>query len=56
MSFDIDHTDVNIDGNGFELTLSQKLSEEFEIDFSQLLGGLVVDVSQKPRYRFRFFY
>ena len=49
------HTAVNIDGDGFELALSQELSEEFEIDFSQHLGGLVAEVSQKPRYRFRFF-
>ena len=48
-------TAVNIDGDGFELALSQKLSEEFEIDFSQHLGGLVAEVSQEPRYRFRFF-
>jgi hypothetical protein len=55
MAFDIYHTAVNIDGDGFELALSQKLSEEFEIDFSQHLGGLVAEVSQEPRYRFRFF-
>ena len=55
MAFDIYHTAVNIDGDGFELALSQELSEEFEIDFSQHLGGLVAEVSQKPRYRFRFF-
>jgi len=46
---------VNIDGDGFELALSQELSEELEIDFSQHLGGLVAEVSQKPRYRFRSF-
>jgi hypothetical protein len=55
MAFDICHTAVNIDGDGFELALSQEVSEEFEIDFSQHLGGLVAEVSQKPRYRFRFF-
>ena len=55
MAFDIYHTAINIDGDGFELALSQKLSEEVEIDFSQHLGGLVAEFSQKPRYRFRFF-
>jgi hypothetical protein len=34
-----------IDGDGFELALSQELSEEFEIDFSPHLGGLVAEVS-----------
>jgi hypothetical protein len=34
------HTAVNIDGDGFGLALSQELSEEFEIDFSQQLGVL----------------
>ena len=55
MAFDIYHTAVNIDGDGFELALSQELSEEFEIDLSQHLGGLGAEVSQKLRYRFRFF-
>ena len=32
MAFDIYHTAINIDGDGFELALSQKLSEEIEID------------------------
>jgi hypothetical protein len=27
MAFDIDHTAVHIDGDGFELVLSQELSE-----------------------------
>jgi len=30
MAFDIYHTAINIDGDGFELALSQELSEEFE--------------------------
>jgi hypothetical protein len=55
MAFDIYHTAVNIDGDGFELALSQELSEEFEIDLSQHLGRFVAEVSQKPGYRFRFF-
>jgi hypothetical protein len=55
MAFDIYHTAVNIDGDGFELALSQELSEEFEIDFSQHLGRFVTEVSQEPGYHFRFF-
>jgi hypothetical protein len=55
MAFDIYHTAVNIDGDGFELALSQELSEEFEIDFSQHLGRFITEVSQESRYRFRFF-
>jgi hypothetical protein len=55
MAFDIYHTAVNIDGDGFELALSQELSEDLEVDFSQHLGRFVTEVSQKPRYRFRFF-
>ena len=55
MAFDIYHTAVNIDGDGFELALSQELSEEFEIDFPQHLGRFVTEVSQEPGYRFRFF-
>jgi hypothetical protein len=55
MAFDIYHTTVNIDGDGFELALSQELSEEFEINFPQHLGRFVAEVSKKPGYRFRFF-
>ncbi len=55
MAFDIDYTAVHIDGDGFELGLYQELSEEFEIDLTQHLGRFVTEVSQKPRYRFRFF-
>jgi hypothetical protein len=52
---DIDHTAVDIEGDGFELTLSQQLFEEFEIDFPQHLGRFVAKVSQEPGYCFRFF-
>jgi hypothetical protein len=55
MALDIDHTAVNIEGDGFELALSQELSEEFEIDFPQHLGRFVTEVSQESGYRFRFF-
>jgi hypothetical protein len=55
MALDIDHTTVDIDGDGFELTLSQQLFEEFEIDFPEHLGRFVAEVSQEPGYRFRFF-
>jgi hypothetical protein len=41
VTFDTDHPAVHIDGDGFELALSQGLSEEFEIDFSQHLGRSV---------------
>jgi hypothetical protein len=54
MAFDIYHTAVHIDGDGFELALSQELSEEFDIDLPQHLGRFVTEVSQEPRYRFRF--
>ena len=43
MVFDIYITAVNIDSDGFELAPSQELSEEFEIDFSQHLGGLLYE-------------
>jgi hypothetical protein len=55
MAFNVDDTAVNIDGYRFELALSQQLSEDFEIDFPKHLGRFVAEVSQKPRYRFRFF-
>jgi hypothetical protein len=55
MTFHIDDTAVNIDGDGFELAPPQELSEDFEFDFSQHLGSLVAEVSQESGYRFRFF-
>lgn len=55
MAFHVDHTTVNIDGDGFELALSQQLSEDLKIDFSQHGGRFVTEVSQEPGYRFRFF-
>ncbi len=42
MAFDIDHTAVNIDGDGFELALSQELSEEFEIDSDVSIRSLSI--------------
>ena len=42
-------------GDNVELAPPQKLSEDFEIDFSQHLGSLVAEVSQESGYRFRFF-
>src|SRR5450759_1045075 len=47
VTFHIDHTAVNIDGNGFELALSQQLSEDLEVDFSQNLCCFVSEVPQK---------
>jgi hypothetical protein len=47
MALDIYRTAVNIEGDGFELTLSQELYEEFEIDFPQHLGRFVAEVSQE---------
>lgn len=55
MTLDIDHTAVDINGDGFELALSQKLSKEFEIDFPQHLGRFVAKVSQESGYGFPFF-
>jgi hypothetical protein len=55
VTFHIDHTAVHINGDGFELAPSQQLSEDFEMDFSQHLGGLVAEVSQESGYRFRLF-
>jgi hypothetical protein len=55
VTFLVDHAAVNINGDGFELAPPQKLSEDFEIDFSQHLGSLVAEVSQESGYRFRFF-
>lgn len=40
----VDHPAVDIDGNGIELTLSEELSENFEIDFSEHVGCFVADV------------
>jgi hypothetical protein len=42
MAFDIYHTAVNIDGDGFELALSQELSKEFEIDFPFIDQGNIL--------------
>ena len=42
MTFDIYHTAVNIDGDGFELALSQELSEEFEIDSDVSIRSLSI--------------
>jgi hypothetical protein len=47
VTFHIDHTAVNINGDGFELTPPQKLSENFEIDLSQHLGRLVAEILQE---------
>ena len=55
MAFDICHTAVYIDGDGFERALSRELSEEFGIDFPQHLGCFLTEVSQEPWCRFRFF-
>lgn len=55
MAFDIYHTAVNIDGDGFAIAHSQEPSKEFEIDFPQHLGCFVTEVSQESGYRFRFF-
>lgn len=55
MAFDIYHTAVNINGDGFAIAHSQEPSKEFEIDFSQHLGCFVTEVSQESGYRFRFF-
>ena len=46
---------LRLPGKRFAFALSQELSEEFEIDFSQHLGRFVTEVSQKSRYRFWFF-
>jgi hypothetical protein len=48
VTFHVDHAAVNINGNGFELTPPQQLSENFEIDFSQHLGSLVAEIPQEP--------
>lgn len=47
VAFHVDHTAVDINGDGFELALSQQLSEDLEVDFSQHVGCLVTEVSQK---------
>jgi hypothetical protein len=52
MAFDIYHTAGNIDGDGFELALSQELSEEFDIDLSQRLGRFVA-ISAVPVCEFQ---
>jgi hypothetical protein len=41
--------------NGFKFALSQKFSENLEIDFSMHFGCFVTEVPQKSGYRFRFF-
>ena len=38
---------IDINGDGFELALSQQLSEDLEVDFSQHVGCFVTEVSQK---------
>ena len=38
VTFHVDHTAVNINGDGFELAPPQQLSEDFEIDFSAAFG------------------
>jgi hypothetical protein len=55
VTFHIDHTAVDIDGDRFEFALSKELSEDLEVDFSQNLGCFIAEVSQKSGYRFRFF-
>jgi hypothetical protein len=47
VTFHVDHTAVDIDGNGFELALSQQLSEDLEVDFSEHLGCFVAEIPQK---------
>jgi len=47
VTFQIDHTAVIINGDGFELAPSQKLSEDFELDLSQRLCRLVTKVFQE---------
>ena len=42
MAFDIYHTAVNIYSDGFELALSQELSEEFEIDSDVSIRSLSI--------------
>ncbi len=40
VTFHIDHTAVDIDGDRFEFALSEELTEDLEVDFSQHLGCL----------------
>lgn len=47
MTFHVDYTAVNVDGDGSEFASIKQLSENFEIDFSQHLGGLIAEISQK---------
>jgi len=55
VTFHVDHTVVDIDGNGFELARSEEFSEDLEVGISQHLGCFVTEVPQKARYRFGFF-
>jgi hypothetical protein len=55
VTFHVDNAAIDINGDGFELAPPQKLSEDFEIDFSQHLGSFVAEVSQESGYRFWFF-
>jgi len=55
VAFHVDHAAIHIKGDGFEFALSQQLSEDLEVDFSQHVGGFVTGVSQKTGYCFRLF-
>jgi hypothetical protein len=55
MAFYVNHTAVDINGDRFQLFLSQQLFENLEIDLLQHLGGFVTEIPQKSGYCFRLF-
>jgi hypothetical protein len=51
MAFHVDHTAVNVDGDGCQFTFVKQLFEDFEIDISEHLSCFVAEITQKSRDR-----
>lgn len=47
VAFHVDHTAVDINGDGVELALSQQLSKDLEVDLPQHVDCFLTEVSQK---------